>query len=216
MSHNTRDVNVGIPEAAASDQAGRREGKSYITPLVTETGFSPDFVRRFNARISAVAGSSCLVWAGWRNHAGYGMVWMPGGECARAAHRVAHRIASGRPIPDGLQVCHRCDNPPCVNPEHLFLGTAKDNYYDMVSKGRRAITSPPAGTASPLSSLSIDGVAAVWREWNAGRFQTEIARDLGVPPSAVWAVVNGARYRRESSDLGFAQPWWEPALRRVG
>ena len=77
----------------------------------------------------------CVEWPRGRSRSGYGQLrsedrtpWL--------AHRLAWTLTNG-PIPDGLLVCHRCDNPPCVNPEHLFLGTHVDNMRDMVQKGRR-------------------------------------------------------------------------------
>ena len=59
----------------------------------------------------------------------------------RKAHRVAFELANG-PIPDGVMVCHHCDNPPCVRPDHLFLGTNSENQRDSVQKGRSIVTRP--------------------------------------------------------------------------
>lgn len=72
----------------------------------------------------------CWVWTGTRWSTGYGR--LVGG---RAAHRVAWELTNG-PIPRGLLVCHHCDNPPCCRPDHLFLGTSKDNAMDASAKGR--------------------------------------------------------------------------------
>ena len=71
----------------------------------------------------------CWEWQGFRNAQGYGEYRH------KKAHRVSWELANGQ-IPDGLYVCHKCDNPSCVRPDHLFLGTAKDNVHDMITKGR--------------------------------------------------------------------------------
>ena len=77
--------------------------------------------------------SGCWVWVGNRIPQGYGTIGV-GGKPVRA-HRYSWELHNG-PIPDGLFVLHRCDNPPCVRPDHLFLGTALDNSRDCVDKGR--------------------------------------------------------------------------------
>lgn len=77
----------------------------------------------------------CWPWIAARNSSGYG--WFKPGHGAHAvgAHRMAYELTHG-PIPDGLLVLHQCDNPPCVRPDHLFLGTVQDNNADKMAKGR--------------------------------------------------------------------------------
>lgn len=77
---------------------------------------------------------TCWEWMGRRDKDGYGSFRMSPSE-TDLAHRASWRLHRG-PIPEGLFVLHRCDNPPCVNPEHLFLGTQADNVHDMYAKQR--------------------------------------------------------------------------------
>lgn len=88
---------------------------------------------RFWAKVDR--SGECWVWTGYRDAGGYGRFRFKGAP--KRAHRVLWLLTNGA-IPDGLHVLHSCDNPPCVNPAHLRLGTNNDNRADMVSKGRQA------------------------------------------------------------------------------
>jgi hypothetical protein len=83
-------------------------------------------------RTNATA-AGCREWQGWKRRRGYGGIKV--NKVEWAAHRLAYTLEYG-PIPEGQLVLHRCDNPPCINPAHLFLGTQHDNIQDAVSKGK--------------------------------------------------------------------------------
>jgi hypothetical protein len=131
---------------------------------------------------------ACWPWTGSRTPLGYGRFY--DGEKATNATRVVWETVRG-PIAEGLEVCHRCDNPPCVNPAHLFLGTHADNMADMAAKGRHHDL---RGEAIAVSKLTDDKVRYIRRELAAGRSQSDVARELGVDSSQVCRIANGHRW----------------------
>jgi hypothetical protein len=130
--------------------------------------------------------SGCWEWGGARHLQGYGFIKRKDGAQLRA-HRVSYEIHYG-PIPDGFDVCHRCDNPPCVNPEHLFLGTDLDNMQDMIAKGRK-VSSP--GVRNGQAKLTEEDVLSI----RAARGRQEaIAALYDVSQTLVSSIKSGRRW----------------------
>lgn len=92
-------------------------------------------VRRFENKVNYAGKNECWEWIGCIGNHGYGETTVSRKKAL--THRVSWSIYRGE-IPAGMQILHHCDNPPCVNPRHLFLGTQSDNMKDMTIKGRRA------------------------------------------------------------------------------
>ena len=98
---------------------------------------------RFAAKVDRRGPDDCWEWTGFRNRGGYGVGW--DGERKLGAHRLAYLLEHGS-IPDGLQVCHTCDNRGCVNPAHLWAGSRTQNQHDMGRKGRGRAQLDPSET----------------------------------------------------------------------
>lgn len=133
----------------------------------------------------------CWEWTGARSAFGYGMfTYMEGGHQRTVrAHRVALEM-SGIPIPEGQQACHRCDNPPCVRPSHLFAGTSADNTADMVAKGRKWT---PSSEDHHWARLTVEQVRAI--RSRGGSPQHVLAAEFGVSQTTISRILAGATWR---------------------
>lgn len=140
----------------------------------------------FWARVVKTEG--CWVWTGPSNAQGYGVV----GHRSRKAHRVSWEMVNG-PIPDGLLIRHLCHNPPCVRPDHLTLGTQKDNMADMYDAGRgRKAT----GLDNGHGKLTDEQIAEIRRRYVFRKVTHKmLAAEYGVSESLVSAICGG-RYHR--------------------
>lgn len=124
----------------------------------------------------------CIEWPGRRNESGYG-------HCRRNGETIASRavwVELKGPIPNGLSVCHRCDNPPCVNPAHLFLGTVLENALDMAAKGRHP---KPRGERSPKAKVTDAEVCAIRQAVAGGETRASVARRYGLNQKYVSRIV---------------------------
>lgn len=126
----------------------------------------------------------CWIWPRWKDKDGYGRTQFNGKTAI--AHRVAYIIFTGKD-PKNLCVLHRCDNPGCCNPSHLFLGTPKDNYRDSAQKGRASI-----GEKNGLSKLTSEQVLSIRKD---NRRQVDIALDYGILQTTVSAIKTGQNWR---------------------
>lgn len=131
---------------------------------------------------------ACHEWQRNRDRRGYGRskAMAVTGRTERT-HVMAWILAHG-PIPEGMLVCHACDNPPCGNIAHLFLGTSADNSADMVAKSRQW---RPDGERNSLAKLTADNVREIRSRAADGESRASIARHFGVDPSNVSLIVTG-------------------------
>ena len=138
--------------------------------------------------------TDCWIWQRGRNTGGYGTLFW--GDKRWYAHRLAYTLANG-PIPKGLHVCHKCDNPPCINPGHLFVGTARDNALDMVRKGRHRYILPtvrPRGGQGSRTSVNESQVIEMREKRAAGALLKDLAREYGMTNQGVRAICRGVNW----------------------
>jgi hypothetical protein len=135
----------------------------------------------------------CWEWQGCKNRQGYGLATVRGSTMA--ASRYAYELTFG-PVPTEMHVCHHCDNPPCVRPDHLFLGTPQENKDDARRKGRRVGRFPrlgpkprPHGRKAKLDVEAVAYIRANYVPWKVSLYA--LAKRFGVDPRTVHRVVTG-------------------------
>lgn len=140
---------------------------------------SDSFRARFDAKVMPVPEAGCWLWTAGTDPAGYGRILSPQRRVF-AAHRLSWELHRG-PIPAGMCVCHKCDTPGCVNPDHLFLGTHAENAADMIAKGRH-LGRKRRGEATASAKLTVAQVLAIRAHPGS---QKQIAREFGISPTSV-------------------------------
>ena len=164
-----------------------------VTNSETSSGFTTQDAARFWRKVNRGVGrDDCWTWTGSKcGRDGYGGFSVARGkprgqQAPKYAHRAAYELTHG-PIPAGLSILHRCDNPICVNPAHLFLGTQADNMKDAAAKGRLHVPRPRGQKLSAAQLREIDALYA------GGATQVAIATHLGVSKGFVSLYLRGER-----------------------
>lgn len=150
---------------------------------IERESYDEDMKLKLHGKIQNANG--CWEWKGFRLKTGYGKFSYK--RKSYLAHRISWYLFNG-PIPDYLCVCHKCDNPPCINPEHLFLGTQVDNIQDMIKKNRRDFK----GENAPYRKLSSNQVLKIRELIQNGVKQKEICRIFDITQGHVASI----KYRR--------------------
>lgn len=151
--------------------------------------FDQTFIDRFNLKWKVDTHTGCWQWMAAKAGKGYGQMKLPKQRRQEFAHRLAYIIHFGE-IPYGKYVCHHCDNPACVNPDHLFIGTSHDNHQDMKGKGRHLYGEKNAGAV-----LTDDAVRKIKRLLQDGMSQSEIGRMFGIHQVTVSKIKLGTRWK---------------------
>jgi hypothetical protein len=175
--HYTRYRRHGDPEVTL-----RAPQRSSLVERLEFTGWT-EVVRRPDL-------GPCWEWNGGKYESGYGQVSTPG-DISRPAHRMAY-IAWVGPLEDGQHACHKCDNPPCMNPSHIFPGTRKDNMQDCAQKDRTCHGERHGG--HKLTEGDVRDIRAVYATGSIS--QRALGEAYGVEQSNISAIVRGKTWAR--------------------
>jgi hypothetical protein len=172
-----------------------------VVPMIPPSRYAA----RFNRYVSKT--DSCWIWTGSRSK-GYGDFTIR--HVKFKSHRIAWVLATGQWPPDNLCVLHRCDNPSCVNPDHLFLGTNADNVADRHAKGRDARVSGdangsrlhperlPSGVDHHRSKINPDKAREIRSAWRSGARQVDLALRYGLNQGTVSAICRNVIWKEVS------------------
>jgi DNA-binding CsgD family transcriptional regulator len=163
-------------------------------------------IDRFNAKWKADPATGCWLWTASASTNGYGQIKLPKQRKQILAHRLSYLIHRGEI--GALCVCHRCDTPLCVNPEHLFLGTQKDNLQDMAAKDRHL-----RGERGTAVVLTEEQVLKMLEMLKTEMSQASIARAFGVSQMTVSRIKLGRRWKYLGFEPGQPAPVVKPHLK---
>lgn len=188
----------------------RNEKGQFITMEITPERVVAYFMKHVNIFSPS---NECWNWGGEKTHHGYGYCRFGRrkrkGQFRELAHRLSFRIHNGKDIPPKMCVCHKCDNPLCVNPLHLFLGTDKDNSDDKVRKGRQSRGTKhgiatklncPRGEKHPASKFTDEDIKNVFQLRESGLTYREIAKSFNVDFTCIYKIIKKKRWAHFHGD----------------
>lgn len=161
-----------------------RRTRTYYRPKRPLAEALPARAATFWERVVKTDG--CWLWSGRRSRRGAGYGRFVVGNQTYDAHRLAWILTHG-PVASGLEVCHHCDNPACVRPDHLFLGTHLENMLDREAKGR---------TVTPSRKLTAADVVAIRRRLAGGEAKKSVARDFGIGDATVGRIARRETWKK--------------------
>lgn len=158
--------------------------------MTAEIIYNHDEILRFLGNIDIQYYDSCWEWKLGKSKDGYGKVKIQGKT--KVASRVSYEMFFGA-IPDGMLVCHTCDNPPCCNPKHLFLGTYADNTHDKINKGRSNYL---FGSKHQNTKLTEDQVREIRLLYSTGNYtQVELSKIFGTCFQNISDIISHKRWK---------------------
>lgn len=161
--------------------------RMYSTGNTARSNASPDMPVKDRLALHSKRAGECIEWTGHRDKDGYGDITI--NRTMLRAHRAAYDVHKG-PIPSGLLVRHTCDNPPCINPDHLLVGTNADNMVDRSERGRA-----PRGAGNPAAKLTDSEVIKIRQFRAEGATYRELAARFGVGESTIGRVVKRTHWK---------------------
>jgi hypothetical protein len=153
--------------------------------------------QRFGRYVYLLLSNGCWEWRGAKNERGYGLIGKEGGRGAGniRAHRLSYQIFYNVNLTREQCVCHKCDNPPCVNPDHLFVGSQQENILDMFAKARNSKPPLICGEANHMAKLTKQDVIEIRQLYDHGLSSPKIAKLFFVTKSTILAIVNRKIWR---------------------